>query len=101
MVIDQMLADDRPAQDVADDRFQHAHMLRPTVRFEPDIAAFKATSSRIVIGIGETSSGQLCDRTARALAGLLGIEPTMFPGGHIGFVEDPVAFAARLRDVLS
>jgi pimeloyl-ACP methyl ester carboxylesterase len=99
-VIDQMLADDRPAQDQADDRFQHAHMMRPTVRFEPDIAALKAASSRIVIGIGEASAGQLCDRTSRALAGLLGIEPTMFPGGHVGFAEDPAAFAARLRTVL-
>ena len=86
---------------MADDRFQHAHMMRPTVRFEPDIATLKGASSRIVIGIGETSAGQLCDRTSRALTSLLGIEPTMFPGGHIGFVENPVAFAARLRDVLS
>ncbi|HEX4224665.1 MAG TPA: alpha/beta hydrolase [Pseudonocardiaceae bacterium] len=100
-VIEQILSDDRPAQDVADDRFQHAHMLRPTVRFEPDIAALKAASSRIVIGIGEASAGQLCDRTSRTLSGLLGIEPTMFPGGHIGFVENPVAFAARLRTVLA
>jgi pimeloyl-ACP methyl ester carboxylesterase len=100
-VIEQMLPDDRPAQDVADDRFQHAHMFRPTVGFEPDIATLTAASSRIVIGIGEASAGQLCDRTSRALTALLGIEPTMFPGGHIGFAEDPVAFAARLRDVLA
>ena len=99
-MIEYMLPENRPAQDVADDRFQHAHMLRPTVRFEPDVAALKAASSRIVIGIGETSAGQLCDRTSRALATLLGIEPTMFPGGHIGFVEDPAAFAARLRAVI-
>jgi pimeloyl-ACP methyl ester carboxylesterase len=100
-VIAQIASAQRPAQDVADDRFQHEHMMRPTIEFPPDIAALKAASSRIVIGIGEASSGQLCDRTARALAGLLGIEPTMFPGGHVGFAEDPVAFAARLREVLS
>ena len=30
----------------------------------------------------------------------LGTEPTMFPGGHTGFAEDPAGFAARLRSVL-
>jgi hypothetical protein len=53
-----------------------------------------------VVGIGEESGGQLCDRTSAALATALGIEPTMFPGGHIGFVEDPNGFATRLRPVL-
>ncbi len=33
-------------------------------------------------------------------AAALGIEPTMFPGDHIGFAEDPEAFAIRLRAVL-
>ena len=30
----------------------------------------------------------------------LGIEPTLFPGDHIGFAEDPVAFEPVLRSVL-
>jgi hypothetical protein len=34
------------------------------------------------------------------LATGLGIEPTLFPGDHIGFVDHPDAFAARLREVL-
>jgi hypothetical protein len=34
------------------------------------------------------------------LAAAPGIEPTMFPGGHIGFTENPSGFAARLRAVL-
>ena len=40
------------------------------------------------------------DQTSRALAAELGIEPTMFPGGHTGFAEDPEGFAVRLRSVL-
>ena len=56
---------------------------------------------RIVIGIGEDSTDQLCDRTSRALAAVLGIQTTFFPGGHIGFAEDPAAFASRLRAVLA
>lgn len=35
-----------------------------------------------------------------ALAATLGIEPTLFPGGHIGSAEDPDAFATGLRTVL-
>ena len=54
----------------------------------------------LVVGIGEDSANELCDRTSRALAAGLGAEPALFPGGHIGFAEDPAAFAARLRDVL-
>jgi hypothetical protein len=30
----------------------------------------------------------------------MAIEPTIFPGDHIGFVEDPDRFADRLRAVL-
>jgi len=54
----------------------------------------------VLVGLGEESDGQLCDRTSRALAAELGIEPTLFPGGHIGFAEDPASFAPRLRAVL-
>ncbi len=95
-----MFAGEREPQQVADEHFQHAHMLRPTTRWEPDIALLRSVSTRIVIGIGDDSAGQLCDRTSRALTAVLGIEPTMFPGGHIAFAEDPVGFARRLRAVL-
>jgi pimeloyl-ACP methyl ester carboxylesterase len=88
------------AQAIADTTFQNTHMLRPTTRFLPDIAALRSTGARVVVGIGEGSAGQVCDRTSRALAAELGIEPTMFPGGHTGFAEDPSGFADRLRSVL-
>ena len=88
------------AQAIADTTFQNTHMLRPTTRFLPDIAALRSAGARVVVGIGEGSAGQVCDRTSRALAAELGIEPTMFPGGHTGFAEDPSGFADRLRSVL-
>jgi pimeloyl-ACP methyl ester carboxylesterase len=87
-------------QAVADERHFFLHELRLTTRFEPDLDALRSGSPRIVVGIGEASAGELCDRTSRALATALGTEPTFFPGGHIGFVQDPVAFVARLREVL-
>ena len=88
-------------QALADTTFQNTHMLRPTTRFLPDYAALRSADARVVVGIGEGSAGQVCDRTSRALAAALGIEPTMFPGGHTGFAEDPAGFAVRLRSVLS
>jgi pimeloyl-ACP methyl ester carboxylesterase len=87
-------------QSAADADFQYAHMIRPTTRWEPDFAALRVSTSRILIGIGEASTGQVCDRTSRVLAATLGTEPTVFPGDHIGFVEAPAAFAARLQTVL-
>jgi pimeloyl-ACP methyl ester carboxylesterase len=85
---------------VADERFSFEHMERPTTRWRPDLPALRSGSPRIVVGIGEASGGQLCDRTARALATTLGTDPVSFPGGHIGFLEDPDGFATRLRTVL-
>ncbi len=100
-LLEQMFGGERDPQTVADEHFQFAHMLRPTTRWIPDVAALRSAPTRIVIGIGEESTGQLCDRTSRALAAQLGVAPTMFPGGHIAFAEDPGRFAARLRDVLA
>jgi pimeloyl-ACP methyl ester carboxylesterase len=95
-----MFAAEPVPQMIADTTYQNLHMLRPTTHWQPDITALCSAPTRIVAGIGETSKGQLCDRTSRALATELGIEPTMFPGGHTGFAEDPDGFAARLRSVL-
>ncbi|MFI1379396.1 alpha/beta fold hydrolase [Embleya sp. NPDC020886] len=99
-VFETMFGADRDPQVVADESFWFAHELIPTTRWCPDLAALRATNTRIVVGIGEDSTGQSCDHTSRALAAGLGIEPTMFPGDHTGFVGDPAAFVARLRAVL-
>jgi pimeloyl-ACP methyl ester carboxylesterase len=87
-------------QAVADERHFFLHELRGTTTWQPDPAALRAVRTRVVVGIGEASGGELCDRTSRALAAALGVDPTMFPGSHIGFLEDPVAFAARFREVV-
>ncbi|ONI80690.1 alpha/beta hydrolase [Saccharothrix sp. ALI-22-I] len=100
-VIEHMFGGERDPQDLADERFQYTHMLKPTVEWVPDFDALRSASTRIVVGIGEDSGEQLCERTSIALAAGLGIEPTRFPGGHIGFAEDPEPFATRLREVLN
>lgn len=99
-VFEQAFGNDRDPQKLADEHFWFTRELGPTVRWRPDLAALRAAPARIVIGIGEDSTGQSCDRTSRALGAALGIDPTLFPGDHTGFVDDPEQFAARLRAVL-
>jgi pimeloyl-ACP methyl ester carboxylesterase len=99
-MVEQIFGGERAPQDVADERRWYAHELRGTAYWQPDLAALRAAASRIVIGIGEDSTGQHCDRTSRALADALGIEPMMFPGDHTGFVTEPERFAPRLRSAL-
>lgn len=99
-VFEVVFGGDRDPQQAADEHFFFAHELRSTTRWEPDITALLAGPTRLVVGIGEESAGQGCDRTSRALAAALGVAPVIFPGDHTGFLDDPAAFADRLRAVL-
>ena len=67
--------------------------------YAEDIARLKAVSTRVLVGLGEDSAGELCDRSCRVLADLLDTAPTMFLGGHVGFAMDPAAFESRLRKI--
>ena len=76
--------------------------------YEPDFTALRAASTRIVLGAGVESAGQLAYRGAFAVAERLGTTPVSFPSGHAGFLGDehgqpgePDAFAAKLREVLA
>ena len=75
--------------------------------FEPDIAAVRASSVRVIPAIGAQGEGTLARRGGEALAAALGVDPVVFPGDHGGFAanqwspsNDPAAFAAKLREVL-
>jgi hypothetical protein len=76
--------------------------------YEPDFAALRAASTRIVLGAGVESDGELAHRGAEAVAARLGLTPVPFPSGHGGFLGgeygqtgDPDGFAATLREVLA
>ncbi|MGC9540379.1 alpha/beta fold hydrolase [Streptomyces sp. UG1] len=99
-LIEQMFGGEREPQQVADERRWFAHEMRASTYWQPDPAALRAATTRVLVGVGDDSAGQLCDRTSRALAKALDTEPTMFPGGHTGFVESPDVFATRLRMVI-
>jgi pimeloyl-ACP methyl ester carboxylesterase len=91
-----------PSEDMArGTEYFLANYLRTVSLWEPDLDALRAAKPRIVVAAGTTSTGQLANRTAVALAEALGTEPALFPGDHGGFAHEPVAFAAELRKVLA
>lgn len=76
--------------------------------YEPDFAALRAAQTRIVLGVGEESEGQMAYRAGVAVAGRLGTEPVTFPSNHGGFLGNeygmpgqPEPFAAKLREILA
>ena len=76
--------------------------------YSPDFKALAAAPTRIVIAVGEESTGTITGRTSVATAQRLGHEPVVFPSHHGGFVGGegpyagkPEAFARRLHEVLS
>ncbi|MEV4658579.1 alpha/beta hydrolase [Micromonospora sp. NPDC049301] len=75
--------------------------------YRPDAAVLTAAPTRIVIAVGEESTGTYTARTALGTAALLGQEAVVFPshhggflGGEFGYAGKPEEFAARLREVL-
>lgn len=100
-VFEMMFAAPLDGRQAADERFSVEHMDLATTFWSPDLVALRTTRTRLVVGIGQDSGGQLCDRSSRALAEALGIQPTSFPGGHIGFVEAPDVFGRRLAEVIA
>ena len=76
--------------------------------FEPDFEALRGASTRIVLGAGIESDGEMAHRGAEAAAERLGTTTVTFPSGHGGFLGneygqpgEPEAFAAKLREVLA
>ncbi|WP_370023837.1 alpha/beta fold hydrolase [Planotetraspora sp. GP83] len=89
------------ARIIANLEFFIAHGARPLSGYVPDVAALRSGSTRVVVGVGEASAGQLAHRTALALAERLGTDPVTFPGDHAGYGSHPAAFAETLHKVLS
>lgn len=84
-----------------DDEFFLANQLRATTGYSPDLAALGAGTTRVVVGVGASSPGQLAHRAGVALADRLGLVAAEFPGGHGGFGEAVPGFALQLRDIIA
>ncbi|GII85236.1 hydrolase [Sphaerisporangium siamense] len=73
-----------------------------------DFGALRAAPTRIVLGVGAESEGEVANRAGAAVAERLGTKPVVFPSHHGGFADgtfgmpgDPDAFAATLRQALA
>lgn len=76
--------------------------------YEPDVNALRAATTRIVVGVGAESLGEMAHRAGLAVAERLGTKAVTFPSHHGGFLGgefgmrgDPDAFAVTLREVLT
>jgi hypothetical protein len=72
-----------------------------------DAAAVSAAPTRVVVAAGEDSGNTFTARTSTGTAKALGLDLTVFPGGHGGFLGGefgqqgkPQEFAVKLREVL-
>jgi pimeloyl-ACP methyl ester carboxylesterase len=75
--------------------------------YEHDFDALGEVPTRIVVGAGAESEGEMAHRAALVVAERLDMEPVIFPSHHGGFLGpefgwpgQPEAFAATLREVL-
>ncbi|MFF8035192.1 MULTISPECIES: alpha/beta fold hydrolase [unclassified Streptomyces] len=77
------------------------HFVRPFTRFVPDLAALRDVADKVVWAGGLASRGDLVHRPTLVLAGRLGRDVELFPGGHVGYARYPADFAGRLVEVLT
>jgi pimeloyl-ACP methyl ester carboxylesterase len=76
------------------------HELRQYPRVALDLAALEAAAERIVLVGGRDSQDQVPYQSTRVLARQLGLEMVDLPGGHLGFMASPAAFAQELMIAL-
>jgi pimeloyl-ACP methyl ester carboxylesterase len=100
-MFDMMFGTPPSEQELLDERYGVERMQLPTTAWRPDVDALVEGSATVIPAVGCESSGQLCDRTTRALATQLGRDVVEMPGDHLGFVDEPRAFAAEIRRLLT
>jgi len=70
-------------------------------RYQPEVAAITAASSRIIAAVGATTSpAALPYRCTVALAAILRRPPVEFPGGHTAYMLRPKAVAQRIGELI-
>ncbi|MFC0430436.1 alpha/beta fold hydrolase [Kutzneria buriramensis] len=81
--------------------FWMEHELRQYPRHELDLDALADSKGKLVLASGVESRGLLPYRPNEVLSDRLGVDVVEFPGGHLGYLQHPVEFAAQLHELLS
>jgi pimeloyl-ACP methyl ester carboxylesterase len=89
------------AEEMATGNRFFSHGLLPIALYRPDFPGLEVAPARLIVACGSESKGEFPQRTAVSLAERLGIPPVEFPGGHVGFISEPKAFADVLRRSLA
>lgn len=81
------------------------YLIRWEVRiipeYVPDLAGIAEAARPLAFAGGQQSRGRYYCRPGAVLAEQLGLDYLEFPGGHTGYLTQPVEFAERLREVLT
>lgn len=99
-VIEQAMREHTNEYALANITYWMEHELRQYPRVELDLAALAAAAERIVLVGGRDSQDQVSYQSTRVLARQLGLEMVNLPGGHLGFMASPAAFAQELMIAL-
>jgi acetyltransferase/esterase len=99
-VIEQAMREHTNEYALANITYWMEHELRQYPRVELDLAALAAAAERIVLVGGRDSQDQVAYQSTRVLARQLGLEMVDLPGGHLGFMAYPAAFAQELMIAL-
>ncbi|MGW4094431.1 alpha/beta fold hydrolase [Nocardia sp. NPDC004750] len=81
--------------------FWMEHELRQYPRYAPDLAALRAASDRLVLGVGRESRDTFPGFPNAVLAKELGLDLVEFAGDHVGYRIAADEFAAQLDRVLT
>lgn len=90
-----------PTTQRADTTYWFERELRHYPAVGLDWAVLAAHADRIVPAAGEESRGYPCYEVAVALGKQLGQSVLELPGGHVGYVAHPTAFARTLYDAVA
>jgi acetyltransferase/esterase len=94
--------DPRRAEELrANATYWFEHELRQYPAVALDLAALTVSAERILPAVGRESAGYPCSAATKELGKRLGREVIELPGGHVGFLEQPAAFAHTLRRALT
>ncbi|WP_332692277.1 alpha/beta fold hydrolase [Devosia sp.] len=78
-----------------------AQGMLPLSNYTPDVTTLKAAGApKVIVAIGEQSTGHPIHEMTMALASALGVAPVAVPGDHMGFETEPAEFARRLETAL-
>ncbi len=99
-VIEQAMRENANEFTLSNATYWMEHELRQYPQIEPDLAALAAHASQLVLVGGRDAQDKVPYLSNKALASHLGLTLVDFPGGHLGFIASPTAFAKALVRVL-